>query len=408
MVYEKMSSLGINRASSGIILATVSHCNGEKGMSISRRQLIKNTTLAAAAPGLLGLGISHAQASPSSGIDFSMGFPEGSVLLNRNENPLGPSPKAIAAANEGIPLSGRYADSVWLRARLADHLGVDKDRILVGTGSGELLKLAPLVLARDGGNLVSSSQTYLFPPRWLERLGGTVKWVDAKKENDYRYDVKDLLNAVDSDTRILYLVSPNNPTGESVDYETLKSVADGLPKHVLFLVDEAYTEYETEAPKTGLDLIKEGYENVLVTRTFSKAHGLAGLRCGYGIGNPDLMKKLAQFGCGPTSTNMAGFGAAAASLEDDSHVVNSRAFMKTTRAYYEENFDKLGIKYLSGCPSFIMAELGDRVDEINQVFREKKIFVRPGVEWSMPEHVRISYGHEHENQTFFSVLKNLV
>ena len=377
-------------------------------MAISRRQFIRNSTLAVSVPAVMGLNLDSAQAAMSPAIDYSMGFPEGAVLLNRNENPLGPPPVAIEAAKDAIHRSARYADSIYLRALLSQHLQLEEDWILIGTGSGELLKLAPLVFARDGGNMVSSTQTYRSTPRFLTRLGGEVKWVDLKKENDYRQDIKRQLEAVDGDTRIFYLVTPNNPTGESVDYDTLQSIADALPENVLFMIDEAYVHYEDDNMKSGLDLLKAGYKNVLVTRTFSKAYAMAGLRCGYGMGHPDIMKQIAQFGCGPTSTNMAGFAAAAAALGDDTHTARSREYARKSRSYFEENFTSLGIKYLSGCPTFIMADLGDRVTEINQAFRSKKIFVRPGGEWAMPNHLRVSYGHEAEHQAFFSALKELV
>jgi histidinol-phosphate aminotransferase len=377
-------------------------------MSFSRREFIRNSTLAASIPAVLGLGLSEAQAAASSDIDFSMGFPQGAVLLNRNENPLGPPPVAIEAAKDAIHRSARYADPISLRAALSDHLQLDEDWILVGTGSGELLKLAPLVFARDGANMVSSTQTYRSTPRFLTRLGGEVKWVDLKKENNYRQDIPGLLKAVDANTRIFYLVTPNNPTGESVSYDTLKSIADALPENVLFLIDEAYIHYEEDNVKSGLDLLQEGYKNVLVTRTFSKAYAMAGLRCGYGMGHPDIMQQIAQFGCGPTSTNMAGFAAASAALQDGSHVLRSRDYAQKSRAYFEQNFEQMGIKTLSGCPTFIMAELGDRVIEINQALRSKKIFVRPGGEWELPNHMRISYGHEAEHQAFFSALRELV
>ena len=160
--------------------------------------------------------------------------------------------------------------------------------------------------------------------------------------------------------------------------------------------------------KTGIELVKDGYNNVLVTRTFSKAYALAGLRCGYGVGHPDIMQKIANFGCGPTSTNMAGFGAAIASLKDHDHLERSRKFVSESRGFYEQKFREIGIPYSSGPPIFILAELGPRTAAIRNELRKKHIFVRDGVEWGMPNHIRISYGREAENQAFFRELKNLL
>ena len=114
---------------------------------------------------------------------------------------------------------------------------------------------------------------------------------------------------MNSDTQLFLIVTPNNPTGTSLSYAELETIADALPEDVLFVIDEAYADYHPDGWKTGIDLLKAGYDNVLVTRTFSKAHALAGLRCGYGLGHPDILRKIARFGCGPGSTNMVAFGA---------------------------------------------------------------------------------------------------
>ena len=376
-------------------------------MTLSRREFLTRSTLcAASAPILLGLNIDYCEAAPGSAIDWSMGFPSDAVLLNRNENPIGPSPLAIEAAQKGIPKSFRYADPNHMRSLLAEHHGIAKDYILVGTGSGELLKLAPLAFARDG-NVVSTLESYRQTPSFAEKLGSTVKWVKLLKDDNYAYDIKGLINAVDAATRLLFVVTPNNPTGTILSYDDLRTIADALPKQVLFVIDEAYVHFQPEG-KTGIDLVKEGYGNVLITRTFSKAYALAGLRCGYGVGHPDIMKKIAKFGCGPTSTNMAGFGAAIASLKDHAHVERSRKFVSESRGFYEKKFRGLGIPYVSGPPIFILAEFGNRTTVIGDELRKKHIFVRDGVEWGMPNHIRISYGLEAENQAFFRELKNLL
>ena len=260
-------------------------------MALSRRGFLTHSTISAAtAPFLLGLDINYCDAAPATSIDWSMGFPGDAVLLNRNENPIGPSPLAIEAANKGIPRSFRYADPDYIRTLLAEHHGMDKDYLLVGTGSGELLKLAPLVFAREG-NVVSTLESYRQTPRFAEKLGASVKWVNLLKDSHYAYDINGLLSAVDVNTKLLFTVTPNNPTGTTLSYDDMRKLADGLPKQVLFVIDEAYVHFQADG-KTGIDLVKEGYGNVLVTRTFSKAYALAGLRCGYGIGHPDIMKKL--------------------------------------------------------------------------------------------------------------------
>ena len=376
-------------------------------MPLSRRHfLTRSTASIASIPLLLNLDIDYCEAASATSIDWSMGFPKDAVLLNRNENIIGPSALAIEAAKNGIPRAFRYADPGYIRTLLANHHGVDKEWILVGTGSGELLKLAPLAFARDG-NVVSTLETYRQLPAYAEKLGVLVKWVSLLKEQNYRYDISGLLNAVDSETRILFVVTPNNPTSATLSYSELKTIVEELPKKVLLVIDEAYIHFQPDG-KTGIDLLKEGYSNVLVTRTFSKAYALAGLRCGYGVGHPDIMKKIAQFGCGPTSTNMSGFGAAIASLADHAHLERSRKYVKDARAYYEKNFQTLGIPYISGPSIFILAQFDNRATSIRNELRKKNIFVRDGVEWALPNHLRISYGREMENQLFFEEVKKLL
>lgn len=374
-------------------------------MSISRRRfLTRSAAVAATVPFLQQLDIDTCDAAEAS-IDFNMGFPHDAIRLNRNENPLGPSQRAIAAAIEGVPKSNRYADSILLKTLLSRHHDIDEDWILVGTGSGELLKLAPLVVARNGGNVVSPLETFRTTPSFAEKLGAEIRWTPLR--DDASYDIDAMLGAVDGNTKIFYIVQPNNPTGTSVSGEVLTKIADWLPPEVLFVIDEAYIHF-MEDGATGIDLLKNGRKNVLVTRTFSKAYALAGLRIGYGLGHPDIMTQIARFGCGPTSTNMAGFGAAAASLEDDAHVRKSRDYVQKTRATYESAFREMGLATIVGAPPFILVEVGDRASEIRDALVKQRIFVRYGAEWDFPKHLRVSYGLEEENQAFLEALGKLL
>ncbi|MBT5073296.1 MAG: aminotransferase class I/II-fold pyridoxal phosphate-dependent enzyme [Kordiimonadaceae bacterium] len=376
-------------------------------MKISRRKFMGSTAAAAAASPLLFNASASAQLAADD-IDWGMGFPDGATLLNRNENPIGPSQRAIEAAKVGVEKSFRYADSILIKSLLAEHHDIEEDYILVGAGSGELLNIAPMItMSEPDHNMVATWESYRAVPGRVERLGHKVKWVHLLEEEKYEYNVDRLLAAVDENTRLLFMVTPNNPTGTILSFDDMHKLADGLPDHVLLIVDGAYTDFQ-DVDKDGIDLIKGGHKNILVTRTFSKIYAMAGLRCGYGIGHPDVMKKISRFGCGPTSTNMAGFGAMAASVGDTDHVKKSRDFVSRARAYYSSECDKLGLSYMAGPPNFFLAETGEYTDAIAAELRAQKIFVRPGAEWGMPNHTRISYGLDHENQTFFAALKEIL
>lgn len=378
-------------------------------MSLSRRLFLRNSLAgAAAAPLLMSFDIDYCEASTQQDIDLSMGFPKDAIRLNWNENVLGPSPLAIEGAKAGLADAYRYAVGGLLTPLIADYHAIDKEWVLMGTGSTELQRLAPATHLQEGGNVVSSLETWAGGLRVAEHMGVTVKQIKLVEDQDFAYDINALLSAVDSNTQLFIMVTPNNPTGTSLSFTELKAIADALPKHVLFVVDEAYSDYLPDGWGTGIDLIKTGYENVLVTRTFSKGHGMAGLRCGYGIGHPDILKRITHFGCGPASTNIVAFGAVQGALSDIEHTRRSRAYVQKARDFYQQQCKQLGLQTISGPPPFILIKTGDRTNNIHQALRNRKIIVGNGKSWNVPDYLRISYGRESENQAFFKELAKLL
>ncbi len=377
-------------------------------MTLSRRRFLTNSAITATAvPLALTAGIDYCEAAPKSPYDLSMGFPADAIRLNYNENTLGPSPKAIEGATAAIHESYRYALADELRPHIADYQGVDKDWVVMGCGSSEILRLAPIAFGRNGGNVVSAHETWGGLTTVADNFGLNVTRVPLLKDKGYAFDFDGMLDAVDSDTRLFVLVTPNNPTGTTVSYAEIKNIADALPKDVLFVLDQAYVDYQ-DRQKSGVDLIKEGYTNVLVTKTFSKSFALAGLRCGYGLAHPDILREIKKFGCGPAAVNIAAYGAVLGSLDDREHAARSRTYVQETRRYYEHEFADLGLNVVSGPAPFILVELGGRSKDVHQKLLEQHIFVTHGNSWHMPEYIRISYGREHENQAFFAALKTIL
>jgi len=377
-------------------------------MSLSRRQFLSASVASATTvPFSLASGIDSCEAATDMPFDLSMGFPADAIRLNYNENTLGPSPKAVAGATAAIQESYRYALGGLLKPYIAEYHGIDKDWVLMGTGSTELLRLTPIAHARDGGNVVTAHETWGGMLTVAENMGLTIKRLNLLKDKGYAFDVEGMLAAVDTRTRILLVVTPNNPTGTTLSYAEMKHIADSLPDGVLFVLDQAYADYEKNG-RSGIDLLKDGYNNVLVTRTFSKAYALAGLRCGYGLAHPDILKEIRKFGCGPASTNMAGYGAILGSLDDAEHAARSRSYVQQTRAYYEQQFHDLGLAVISGPPPFILVELRERAQPVYDELRRQNIFITHGKSWNLPDHLRISYGREHENQAFFAALKTIL
>ncbi len=376
-------------------------------MILSRRQFFKSSAATAAAAPLVAFA-GTCDAAENFAIDISMGNPEGAIRLNFNENALGPSPLAIEGAKAGVEQGYRYALGGMLRPLIAEHHGIEADWILMGTGSTELQRLAPVSVLKEGGNVVSGYETWGGGLVVAEHMGAEVKRVPLISERGYAFDIPAMLNEVDADTKIFLIVTPNNPTGALTPYEDLKMAADALPKDVLFIIDEAYADYLPDGTKTGLDLIKEGYENVLVTRTFSKAHAMAGLRSGYGIAHPDILREIAKYGCGPAATSIAVFGAVQGALADLEHARKSRTHVENCRSYFEGQAAALGVTSVSGVPPFILYEMGDRSAEIVSALRERKILINHAQTWNLPNHIRISYGLEHENEKFIEAFKELL
>jgi histidinol-phosphate aminotransferase len=350
-------------------------------MNVTRRRFLTNSTMSAAAlPLLSGLHVDYCEAGIVDDIDWNMRYPQGAMRMGLNENPLGPSPLAVEAAKRGMDICNRYPEPKTLREVLAEHHGIEEDWVLVSNGSGELLKLIPLVYSRQTGeNVISPREAYRKTPRYAGKLGATPRYINLRADDNYTYDIAAMLDAVDNNTRIFYVVNPNNPTGSILSYDELKSIADALPEHVMFVIDEAYAQY-TPKLRTGIDLLKEGYRNVIITRTFSKAYALAALRCGYGVGHPDSMKKIIQFGASYDTLNIAAYGAVQATLHDHEHLERSRRFASEVLSYYKTQCEKLSLAYISGPVDlpYILIETGPNTNAIQKELENRLIYVRTG------------------------------
>ncbi len=377
-------------------------------MSISRRLFLKGSAVSAAAvPLSLATGVDYCEAATGAPFDLSMGFGKNAIRLNFNENTLGPSPKAIEAAKEAVPGAYRYALGGLLRPHIAEHHGIDEEYVLMGTGSTELLRIAPISRAGNGGNVVAAWETWGGLTAVAKNIGLKPKRVHLLEDQGRAYDIDAMLDAVDSETRIFMVVTPNNPTGSALSYDEMKRIVNALPKEVLFVLDEAYADYQPDR-KTGVDLVKEGHSNVLATRTFSKAHALAGMRCGYGLAHPDVLKEITKFGCGPGSINFVGYAAVLGALADPEHPKRSRSYVQETRAYYEGECKELGVKSVAGPTPFVLIQLGEKAGSVYDELQMRNIFVSKGTNWNLPGYLRISYGRKEENRAFFSELKKLV
>jgi len=318
--------------------------------------------------------------------------------LASNENPLGPSPKAIAAAAAALPAMNLYPDgSCWdLSAKLAERLGVGRDQLVFGNGSNEVLELAAHVFLGPGTEAVMGVHGFVVYKLATLLMGA--KAVEVPMPG-FRHDLAAVRAAVNPRTRIVYLACPNNPTG-TVDTEAeLVAFARSLPEDVLFVLDQAYAEYQERAPDLR-PLIAEG-RAVLCARTFSKIYGLAGLRVGYGCTRPDIAALL-QRARAPFNISSVAQAAAVAALDDAEFVRRSRETNFAGLRQLAAGFRELGLEFVPSEANFILVKVPDGA-AVFQALQRRGTIVRPF--GNLPEYVRITVGTAAQNERCLANLR---
>jgi histidinol-phosphate aminotransferase len=282
----------------------------------------------------------------------------GLIRLDGNENPYGPSPAAREAILASVGEAPRYADDsiANLTRQLAAHEGVADSQILIGTGSGELLRVAGLLAmtTAPGSELVACKPTYEELPRFAERLGLKVRWVEP--DSDHRHDLPAMRSAITESTRLVYVCNPNNPTGTAVSRDALERFVRSVPAGCTVIVDEAYIDFVDQPGfETAAGLVKD-VPNVVVLRTFSKIHGLAGLRVGYSISPAALGRRFAEFSL--TWPNTTGISAAIASFNDHAFLKSTREALVSDRTRVHATLDRMGLHRADAKGNFVFFDTG--------------------------------------------------
>ena len=324
--------------------------------------------------------------------------------LASNENPFGPSPEAIVAAQDALKSAHLYPDGGCcdLRTAIAGVRGVAESGIIVGNGSNEIIELLGHAFLRPGLEVVMGSQAFIVYKLVTKLFGATAVEVPMAK---FGHDLKAMRDAVTDNTRLLFVASPNNPTGIANDEAELIELAESLPEHVILCLDEAYAEYLDQAPDFRV-AISAG-RKVFCLRTFSKIYGLGGLRVGYGYGDPELVQLLHRVRQ-PFNINTVAQAAAVAALGDHNFVNRCRAANKAGRAQLVKGLEALGYSTVGGQANFVLADVGCGMSFFEGLQRAG-IIVRPLAPYSMPEFVRITIGTESENTRLLeavSAIKN--
>ncbi len=326
----------------------------------------------------------------------------GSIKLASNENPLGPSPKAIAAAKKAVEGLNRYPDGsgFYLSQALAKKYEVDISQIVLGNGSNELIELAVRTFMQPGDEVVSADPSFVVYKMITRAAGGTNVVVPCR---DNRHDLDAMAGRITAKTKIVFIANPNNPTGTMNTKAEMDRFMDRVPGHVIVAVDEAYYEYVTRADyPDSLDYLKEG-RNVLALRTFSKVYGLAGLRIGYGITTgaiAELINKVRQ----PFNTNSLGQVAALAALADRKHVEKSIAVNNEGKQFLYQSFQRLEVSYIPTETNFILFETRLDGRELYGALLKTGVIIRP----MGGNKLRVTIGLPEENKRFVDELEKII
>jgi len=332
-----------------------------------------------------------------------LGLPEsGIVKLASNENPLGTSPKALAAIAGRIGELARYPDGngYELKQALQAKLGVRAESIVLGNGSNDVLEMAARAFLAAGTSAVYAQHAFAVYPLAVQAAGARGIEVPARA---YGHDLEQMRAAIGVDTRIVFIANPNNPTGTFVGADALREFLRELPRRVLVVLDEAYQEYLPAPLQTDTLHWIDEYPNLVVTRTFSKIYGLAGLRVGYAVAHQqvaDLMNRVRQ----PFNVNGMALAAAAAALEDGEFVERSRALNFAGMAQLTEGCKRLELAFIPSLGNFLTVRVGDGAAAFPRLLRQG-VIVRPIAGYGLPQHLRITIGTAQENARVLEALE---
>ena len=321
------------------------------------------------------------------------------IKLASNENPLGPSPKAVVAMRKALATAHLYPDGggFYLRQALAKKVSCEIDNIVLGTGSNEIIEFLYHAFVGPGDEVVAGDRAFVIYSIMAKMFQARCVEVPFR---GHTHDLKAMLAAITPKTKLVFVANPNNPTGTRVTDAELDDFIRRLPPHVIAVLDEAYIEFLDDPPAS----IKFAMErNVIVLRTFSKIVGLAGLRIGYGVAQKEciaLLQRVRQ----PFNTNAIAQAGALAALDDAAHIRKTKALTRRGLAYLEKEFELLKLEYVPSCANFVLGKVGDG-DEGFRALQRGGVIVRPMRGYKMPAWIRVTVGTMEENRRFIAELK---
>lgn len=333
-----------------------------------------------------------------------LGLNPGDIIkLASNENPLGPSPKAVEAMKEAAEGVHIYPDGggYKLRTAIAEKFGLERENIILGNGSNEIIELIGHGFLNPGDNVIAAEHAFV-----VYKLMATLFGAETIEVPDpgFVHDLDAMAAAITPKTRKVFIANPNNPTGTMVGAEEIDRFMAKVPEHVMVIFDEAYHEFLHDAPDT-LKYVREG-RNVVIMRTFSKIQGLAGLRIGYGITTPEIAEVLQK--CRqPFNTNMIAQAGAIAGLADEEHQQRTRDLNDEGLPFLHNAFEAMGLEYVPSVANFVLVKVGDG-DAVFKAMLQKGVIIRTMSGYKLPEWVRISIGTMDQNRRCIETLKEVL
>ena len=357
-----------------------------------------------AAPGLASLQ-PYVPGKPLSELERELGI-SGSIKLASNENPLGPSPHVRAALEAQIADLSRYPDgsAYELRCALAARHDVDPAWVTVGNGSNDVLDMVARAFLWAGRESLFSQYAFAVYPISSMAVGATLRVAQAV---DYGHDLGAMRTMVTDQTGVVWIANPNNPTGTRLEKTALREFVESLPPQLIVVIDEAYFEYvhDDEFPDASQWL--DDFPNLIVTRTFSKAYGLAALRVGYGLSHPDiadLLNRVRQ----PFNVDSFAQAAALAALQDRGHLRRSVEVNDQGMRQLVTGVERLGLDYIPSAGNFLTIDLGRDAGPVDQALLRLGVVTRPVANYGLPNHLRVSIGLDEENARFLGALEQIL
>lgn len=343
---------------------------------------------------------------PISELARELGLNEADIVkLASNENPLGISPKAQMAIDEAVHTIARYPDGngFALREVVAKKFNITHNQIVFGNGSNDILELATRAFLQANDEVIYAQHAFAVYPLVTQAVGAVGVVVPA---NNFGHDLAGFLTAITPKTKLIFVANPNNPTGTLLDKAALKAFIKAVPLHILVLLDEAYDEYLSAEHKSEAVSWLSEFNNLIISRSLSKAYGLAGLRIGFGMMHSDIADMLNRVRQ-PFNVNSIAQAAAVASLQDDDFVARSYAANQAGMVQMTQGLTKLGLEYIVSYANFVSFKVSN-AKHVNQQLLQNGVIVRPIANYEMPDYLRVSIGLFSENARFLTVLANIV